>query len=135
MKKAVEERSSEHGGAGVKFLIIAVVLFLIGNAGIQFIPVAYNGESLKQDMQTAVVQGLAMPGRLSPVDMVKQKIQSSVQSNDIPPDAFVEVKQVNKVIQAHVAYTKEVAILPFGIYTYQYEFDHIATPTGFLTKQ
>jgi len=135
MKKAVEKRSSERGGAGVKFLIIAVVLFLIGNAGIQFIPVAYNGESLKQDMHTAVVQGLAMPSKMSPVDMVKQKIQSSVQSNDVPPDAFVEVKQVNKIIQAHVAYTKEVPILPFGIYTYQYEFDHTATPTGFLTKQ
>jgi len=135
MNKAVEKRSSEHGGAGVKFLIIAVVLFLIGNAAIHFIPVAYNGESLKQDMQTAVVQGLAMPGRMSPVDMVKQKIQNSVQSNDIPPDAFVEVKLVNKVVQAHVAYTKEVPILPFGIYNYQYEFDHTATPTGFLTKQ
>ncbi len=135
MKKAVEKRSSERGGAGVKFLIIAVVLFLIGNAGIQFIPVAYNGESLKQDMQTAVVQGLAMPGRMSPVDMVRQKIQSSVESNNVPQDAFVEVKQVNKIIQAHVAYTKEVPILPFGIYNYQYEFDYTATPTGFLTKQ
>ncbi len=135
MKKAVEKRSSERGGAGVKFLIIAVVLFLIGNAGIQFIPVAYNGESLKQDMHAAVVQGLAMPGRLSPIDMVKQKIQNSIQSNEVPPDAFVEVKQVNKVVQAHVAYTKEVPILPFGIYNYQYEFDHTATPTGFMTKQ
>jgi len=135
MKKAVEKRSSEHGGAGVKFLIVGVVLFLIGNAGYHFIPVAYAGESLKQDMQTAVVQGLAMPGRMSPVDMVRQKVQSSVSSNNVPQDAFVEVKQVNKVIQAHVAYTAEVPLLPFGIYNYYYEFDHTATPSGFLTKE
>ena len=135
MKKAVEKRSSEHGGAGVKFLIVALVLFLIGNAAFHFIPVAYAGESLKQDMQTAVIQGLAMPGRMAPVDMVRQKVQNSVSSNNVPQDAFVEVKQVNKVIQAHVAYTAEVPVLPFGLYNYHYEFDHVATPTGFLTKE
>ena len=135
MSKAVKTKNSERGGAGVKFLIVMVVLFLIGNAGVQFIPVAFNGENLKQDMQTAVIQGLAMPGRLTPVDMVKEKIRISVQSNDIPPDAFVEVKQLKNVIQARVAYTKEIPLLPFGIYKYQYQFDHTATPTGFLTKQ
>jgi len=135
MSKAVKTENSERGGAGVKFLVVAVVLFLIGNAGVQFIPVAFNGENLKQDMQTAVIQGLAMPGRMSPVDMVKEKIRISAQSNDIPADAFVEVKQIKNVIQARVAYTKEIPLLPFGIYKYQYEFDHTATPTGFLTKQ
>ena len=134
MKKAVEKRSSEHGGAGVKFLIVAVVLYLIGNAAYHFIPVAYAGESLKQDMQTAVIQGFALPSGVSPIEMVKQKIQKSAMSNNIPQNAFVEVKQLNKVIQAHVAYTEEVPVLPFGIYNYQYEFDHTATPTGFLTK-
>jgi hypothetical protein len=134
MKKAVEKRSSERGGAGVKFLIVAVVLFLMGNAAYHFIPVAYAGESLKQDMQTAVIQGFALPSGVSSVEMVKQKIQKSVTSNNIPQDAFVEVKQLNKVIQAHVAYTEAVPVLPFGIYNYQYEFDHTATPTGFLTK-
>lgn len=135
MKKEVKNRNSERGGASAKFLIVAAILFLIGHAGFQYVPVAYNAESLKQDMQTAVVQGLATPGKVSPIEMVKQKIQVSVQSNNIPLDYFVEVKQMNNVIQAHVAYTKEVPILPFGIYNYQYQFDHIATPTGFLTKQ
>jgi len=134
MKKAVEKRSSEHGGAGVKFLIVAVSLFLMGNAAYHFIPVAYAGESLKQDMQTAVIQGLALPSGASPIDLVKQKVQKSVVANNIPEDAFVEVKQINKVLQAHVAYTEAVPVLPFGIYNYQYEFDHTATPTGFLTK-
>ena len=135
MKKVVETRSSERGGAGVKLLLVFLVLFLIGNAGYQFIPVAYAGESLKQDMQTAVVQGLAAPGKVSPVDLVKRKIQSSIESNNIPQEAFVEVKATNNSIQAHVAYTQDVPILPFGIYNYHYEFDHVATPTGFLTKQ
>jgi hypothetical protein len=135
MKKDLKNRSSERGGAGVKFLLVLLVLFLIGNAGYHFIPVAYAGESLKQDMQTAVVQGLAAPGRGSPVDLVKRKILISAESNNIPQDVIVEVKAVNNIVQAHVAYTKEVPVLPFGIYNYQYEFDHTATPAGFLTKQ
>ncbi len=135
MKKAVKKVNAERGGAGVKLLFVVLVLFLIGNAGYQFIPVAYAGESLKQDMQTAVVQGLAVPGRGSPIEMVKKKIMISVESNNVPPDVFIEVKAANNSIQAHVAYTKEVPVLPFGIYNYQYEFDHTATPTGFLTKQ
>jgi hypothetical protein len=135
MKKAVEKRSSERGGAGVKLLMVVLVLVLIGNAGYQFIPVAYAGESLKQDMQTAVVQGLAAPGKTSPVDLVKKKIIVSAESNNIPPDVFIEVKAINNTIQAHVYYTQDVPLLPFGMYNYHYEFDHVATPSGFLTKQ
>ena len=135
MKKSVKKRNSERGSAGTTFLIIVVVLGLIGHAGYQFIPVAYGGESLKQDMQTAVIQGLAMPGKGTPVDVTKLRIQSALRSNDIPQDAVVDVKQINNVVQAHVSYVKSVPILPFGIYTYNYQFDHTATPTGFLAKQ
>ena len=136
MKKAVEKRSSEHGGAGVKLVIVVLVLFLIANAGYQFIPVAYAGESLKQDMQTAVIQALAMPSRMTPADTVKQKIQVSFQNNNIgPSNAIIDVKQVNNVLTAHVVYDKEIPIIPFGIYNYHYQFDHTVTPSGFLTKQ
>ncbi len=135
MKKSVERRNSERGSAGTTFLIIAVVLGLIGHAGYQFIPVAYSGESLKQDMQTAVIQALAVPGKGTPVDSAKQRIQAALRSNDIPQDAIVDVKQINNLLQARVTFTKSVPILPFGIYTYNYQFDHTATPTGFLTKQ
>lgn len=135
MKKAFEKRSSERGEAGAKLLLVLLVLCLIGNAGYQFLPVAYAGESLKQDMQTAVIQGISVPSKTSPVDTVKKKIQASITSNNIPADAFVEVKAANDSINAHVYYVKEVPLLPFGIYNYKYQFDHTATPTGFLVKQ
>lgn len=135
MNKAVKTEISERGGAGVKLLAVVVVLVLLAHAGYQFIPVAYNCESLKQDMQTAVVQGLALPGRMTPVDSVKEKIRMSIKSNNIPADAVVDVKQAGNLIQARVVFTTVVPILPFGIYKYHYDFDHTATPTGFLTKQ
>ncbi len=121
----------ERGGAGVKLLIVLVILALIGHAGYNYVPVAYEAEDLKQEMQTAVVQGLAT-ARGSAVDAVKQKLRKVIADADVPADTVVEVKEVNKIVQASVSYTKKVNILPFGLYQYDYVFNHTATPTGFL---
>jgi hypothetical protein len=129
------DRTSERGGAGAKLLITLTVLILAGHAGVNYVPVAYAGESFKQDMQTAVVQGLAAPMRAGkPTDFVKTKIERAARANDIPPDAVIEVKQNGKVIQAHVYYSQTINLLPFGMYKYEYVFDHTATPTGFLME-
>ncbi len=130
-----QQRQDERGSASVKFLIIFVSLILIAHAGYNYIPVAYEGEDLKQEMQTAVVQGMAVPPGIAPADMIKGKLQRAIIANDIPPDAVVQVKPGNNTVLAHVSYSKKVAILPFGIYTYNYKFDHTATPTGFLMKE
>ena len=135
MKNSAKDRSSERGSAGVKFTLVLAFIVLTAHAGLNYVPVAYDAESLKSDMSTAVLQGLALPGKVNPVDNVKARIQKSIQQNDIPADALLEVKQNANAITAHVAYTKQVNILPFGIYKYAYHFDHTATPSGFLLKQ
>ena len=135
MKHSAKDRSSERGSAGVKFTLVLAFIVLTAHAGLNYVPVAYDAESLKSDMSTAVLQGLALPGKVNPVDNVKARIQKSIQQNDIPADALLEVKQNANAITAHVAYTKQVNILPFGIYKYAYHFDHTATPSGFLLKQ
>jgi hypothetical protein len=131
----VNKREHERGSAGTKFLAVLAVILLIANAGYQYLPVAYNAENLKAEMQTAVLQGLAVPGRVNPVDNVKVRIQKAIHINDIPPDALVDVKQAGNAISARVVYAQDVDLLPFGIYRYHYQFDHTATPTGFLLKQ
>jgi hypothetical protein len=135
MKEYIKNRDSERGSAGVKFVLILVVLFLIAHAGYNYVPVAYSAESLRTDMQTAVLQGMALPGKVNPVDNVKARIVKAIELNDIPPEAIVDVKQKGNALTAHVTYTKQVNILPFGIYKYNYVFNHTATPTGFLLKQ
>ncbi len=136
MKEKTENdyRRKERGSAGVKLAIILVTLFLIGKAGYNFIPVAYSAQNFKQEMQTAVIQGFALPSGGDPVGTTKGKIKALASANNVPSDAFIEVKQINNVLQAHVVYSKPVEILPFGLYNYDYHFDHIATPSGFLTK-
>lgn len=135
MNKASKNRRPERGGAGAKLLIVVTILFLIGNAGFNYIPVAYEAQDFKQEMQTAVVQGLALPtGGAKPADAIKARIIKAAKANDLPVDTFMDVRQVNNVVQARVYYSKPIAILPLGLYTYNYEFDHTATPTGFMVK-
>ncbi len=134
MNKKTRNKNSEQGSAKVNLAVVLSILFLLAHAGYNYIPVAYEGENFKQEMQTAVVQGMAVPSGITITDMVKGKLQRAMAANNIPPDAFVQVKQINNSVQAHVAYTKQVNMLPFGIYKYNYQFNHIATPTGFLLK-
>jgi hypothetical protein len=134
-KKIGRNYRSEQGGAGVKLVLILSVLFLVAYAGFNYIPVAYGGASFKEELQTAVVQGTALPGGADPLGTIKAKIKRVAAAYDVPPDAFIDVKHVGNVVQAHVVYSKEVEILPFGMYTLTYHFDHTATPTGFMAKQ
>ncbi len=134
MKNQERDRSSERGGAGVKFLLIALVLVMCANAGYNYIPVAYEGANLKQEMDTAVVKGLAASGRMKPLEVVQASVQKAIRENNVPPDALVEIKQSGAAVQAHIVYSKKVPMLPFGIYNYNYNFNYVATPSGYLIK-
>lgn len=134
MSKVKNDRKAEQGSAGAKLVAVLAVLFLIGYGCFNYVPIAYQAQSFKQDMQTAVVQGMAPLPNMTIPDTVKVKLQKAIASNNIPPDAIVEVKQIPNSVQAHVLYNKQIPILPFGIYKYNYHFDYTATPTGFLMK-
>lgn len=135
MNEQIRDRTSERGSAGTKFFITVVIIMLVANAGYNYVPVAYEAESVKSEMSTAVLQGLATPGKLSPVDNVKARIQRAMTVNHVPENAILDVKQAGAAVTARVAYSKEIGILPFGIYNYIYVFDHTATPSGFLLDQ
>lgn len=131
----VTRQYAEQGGAGVKLLIALVIFMLIGHAGYHYIPTAYNGQSFKQDMETAVIQGVTLPSTYGkPIDIVKGKLIKAAENNQVPYDVFIDVKQKGDVITARVYYKENVPILPFGIYDYEYVFDHTASPSGFLSK-
>ena len=134
MKKLKSDRCSEKGSAGVKFLLVFLVLALAANAGLNYVPIAYQGASFKQEMDTAVVKGLGASGRIQPMEAVTASIKKASFDYEIPADAFVEIKPVRGVVEARVAYSRQVDILPFGLYKYNYNFDYVAKPTGYLLK-
>ncbi len=127
--------ANERGSAAIKLLIVVALIVIVANAGLHYIPVAYAGANLRQEMDTAVVKGLGTPGGMKPADIVKAHLTRAVADADVPPDAIVEVRPMGKYIQAYVSYQKKVDILPFGIYKYNYEFDYTAAPTGYLLKE
>jgi hypothetical protein len=134
MNQNKTDRSSERGSAGTKFLAILLFLVAVANAGINYVPVAYEGENFKSEMQTAVVNGMALPPTVKPLESVKARIQKAAADNDIPKDMVLDVKMAGQTLVAHASYTKPISILPFGMYTYNYEFDHTAQPVGYLLK-
>jgi len=135
MQNITNHRVNERGSAGVKFLIVLAFILLVANAGYNYIPVAYQAEAMKSDMETAVLQGMAVPGNVNPVKNVQERIEKAIAANQVPSDALVEVKKSGPGVNAHVAYNVQVSILPFGIWKYNYGFDHTATPSGLLLKQ
>lgn len=129
------DRKRERGGAGIKFLMVFVVIVLITNAGYNYIPVAFNGASLRQDMDTSIVKALSAAGQLKAPEVLTASLQKAARDNDVPSDALVEIKPSGNALEARVSYTKKVPMLPFGLYNYTYNFDYTARPTGYLLKQ
>lgn len=126
---------SQRGSAGLKLIRALLVLFLFGNALFNYLPVVYNNENLKQEMHAAVLQGMSLPPTMgNPVEVTKRRLTNVMKANNIPSYAFLEVKQVNNLIQARVAYTQPIPILPFGLYDYNYQFDHTTNTGNFLVK-
>lgn len=135
--KPVRSSNSEHGGAGVKFLLVVVVLFCLGHAGFVYVPVAYEAEDYKQRMNELVTNAFALPNSpTSSPEAIKQRLRNYGNDYGIPANAVILVdKAENGAPRAQVKYSREMELLPFGLYRYNYEFNHIAMPNGFLTKQ
>jgi len=131
-----QKQSRERGGAGVKLAIVLVVLFLVGHAGYNYIPVAYQCAEYKEKMSEVVMQAYAMPNTpLNSLENVKAKLRKFGAENGVPANAIIKVDKLSEgAMRAHVTFIKQVDILPFGIYRYDYNFNHTAQPTGFLTK-
>ena len=120
-------RASEQGGARLKFLIVATIIALGAFAGYQFLPVAYQSYQIKDLMQNEVETAVGI-GK-SPQWVKEQLVKNSV-DYAIPADAVIEPQQEGNRMQVRVRFTKP---LDFQVYVYNYEFDHTAKSTTFLS--
>ena len=122
---------SEQGSVGAKFIIVLVLLLLVANGLYNYIPAMYNAESLRQEVKAAVMQSTIVPPTTgTAIDVTKKRIFNLAKAKETPDNTFIEVKQINNLLQARVAFTKQIAILPFGLYNYQYQFDYTAKANG-----
>lgn len=120
-------RAGERGSARLKFLIVIAIIGVGVYVGYSYVPIAYNAYVLKDLMQhkvdVASTQGY-------PAAWVGDQIKKNAIEYGLPPDAVITPSQTDNRIQVRIQFTKPIE---FPGYTYQYEFDHTARSTEFLT--
>jgi hypothetical protein len=123
----IKRRSSEQGGARLKFLIVAAIIAAGFYAGYQFIPVAYQAFYLKDLMQHNVDTAAALG---KPPSWIKEQLVKNSVDYGIPADATIEPQQQDNRMEVKVHFTKPIE---FPGYVYNYEFDHTARSSTFLS--
>jgi len=113
------------GGTKVYALVAISFLFLLGHAGYNYFPAIYSLENYKSEMKSATMRVLALPkGQESLSDKLKKQLRVAGNENGVPPNAVIEVTEQNNSLRARVRFTREISLLPFGLYKYRYEFDN-----------
>jgi len=120
--------NNEHGGARLKLIVFIVIFGVILYAGYLYIPVAVDAYYFKDVMQNMVNQATAQG---SDGTWVRDQLVKSERDYHVPPEAVITPSVQDKRVQVRVQFTRPIS-LPG--YTYNYEFDHTAQSTTFLTK-
>jgi hypothetical protein len=120
-------RKGERGAARAKLLIFLVIAGAMIYAGYLYLPVAYDAYLFKDLMQhnvdVAVTQGYQP-------SWVQDQLTKSLAEYNVPANAIITPVQRDQRVEVRVQFTRPIE-LPG--YTYQYEFDHTAKSTAFLT--
>ena len=119
--------SSERGGSRLKFLITMAIIGCVAYAGYLYVPVAYQAYLIKDLMQhnvdVAVSQGYAPT-------WVSEQLSKAGAEYGLPKDAVITPSQRDNRIEVRVQFSKPIE---FPGYTYDYQFDHTAKSTAFVS--
>lgn len=120
-------KEAELGGANLKFLLVLATIAVLAFIAIKVIPVAYQAYLFKDLMQhnvdVAATQGYQ-------AIWVRDQLAKSLPEYGIPGDALITPAARDGRIEVRVQF---ISPIEFPGYTYQYEFDHTARSTTFLT--
>lgn len=122
-----QSRTDERGGATLKFVIVMAIIGAIAFAGYKFVPVVYQSYLFKDLMQHNV--DVAATQGYQP-QWVRDQLFKSLPEYNIPQTAMITPVARDNRIEVTVQYTLPIE---FPGYTYQYEFDHTARSTAFLS--
>ncbi len=120
-------RSNERGGARLKFIIAITVFAVVVYTGYLYVPVAIDAYYFKDVMQNKV--DLAATQGYETTWVTDQLTKSKAEFH-VPPEAIISPTRQDNQMQVRVQFTRPIS---FPGYTYNYEFDHTAKSTTFLT--
>ena len=120
-------KSSERGGARMKFIVAIVVFAAVIYAGYLYVPVAVDAYYFKDMMQNKVDQA-AVQG--FDTAWIADQIEKSKAEFHVPPDAIITPGKNENRMEVRVQFTRPISLPGF---TYNYDFDHTAKSTTFFT--
>ena len=120
------QRSSERGSAGLKFLIVMLLLGACAYAGYLYVPVAYRAHAFK-DLMQHYVDVASAEGK--PPAWAADQLIKNFGDYEVPAEAQVTPLKRDNRIEVRIQFVQPIE---FPGYTYNYEFDHTATSTAFL---
>ena len=122
-----KNRSSERGSASVKFVIVMAIMGSCAYAAYLYVPVAFQANAYKDLMQhyadVAATQGY------QPSWVVEQLMKNGADYG-IPANAIITPSKRDQRIEVRVQF---IRVIEFPGDPYNYEFDHTAKSTAFLT--
>jgi hypothetical protein len=128
MKTLNHLHQNQKGGARVKLIVSLLVFALVIYIGYMYIPVSVDAYYFKDEMQKKVDLAAAQ-GYDS--GWVKEQVAKIGGDYHVPPDASINAAQREGRVEVRVQFTRPIS---FPFYTYNYEFDHTAVSTTFLSK-
>lgn len=130
MTLANQPRRCERGGARFNFVVVMLVIALAAYSAYNYAPVAYKSYRYKDYMQEIVNKAAYPPGQTS--EWVVQQLRAGAKEHELPEEVEVNVQREEGRIAAHVTWSESVQ-LPG--YTYEYNFDHTARSSGFISQK
>jgi len=121
---------NQTGGARLKLVIALAIIAVVGYAGYLYIPVAVDAYYFKDAMQNKVNLGAAQGFDES---WLTDQVSKSKAEFHVPDNAQITPgKQKDGRLEVRVQFSRPIST---PLFTYNYEFDHTAQSTTFLTPR
>ena len=120
-------RTSEHGGARLKFIIVVAIIGVVAYAGYQFIPVFYQAYQIKDLMKHEVDAAVALG---KPPSWITEQLVKIGPEYGIPKDAVITPTLQDSRVELRVQYRQPIE---FPGFVYNYDFDNTVKSSNFLS--
>jgi hypothetical protein len=120
----------ERGGARFNFVVVILLIALAAYSAYNYAPVWYKAYRFRDYMQETVNKAAYPPGQTT--EWVAQQLRAAAKEYGLPEDMEVNVQREEGRIAAHVTWGEPVQLPGF---TYEYDFDHTARSSGFISQK
>jgi hypothetical protein len=120
-------KNNELGGARLKLVIVLVIIAVVAYVGYLYIPVSVDAYYFKDAMQNKANLAAAQGYDAS---WLGDQVSKSKAEFHVPDDAVITPAQKEGRMEVRVQFTRPIS---FPGFTWNYDFDHTAKSTSFLT--